>query len=271
MTRFYVGTHQVNWLWRVDFPLFVSHRRLVNRRASRLRPARVPWALDSGGFTELSLYGRWRTTPAAYADAVSGYITHLGRPDFVAPQDWMCEPVMLARTRLTVREHQERTVANFLQLQELSPTTPFAPVLQGWRLSDYETCVGLYAAAGVNLTAAPVVGLGSICRRQSTAEIAALVTALAGAGMRLHGFGVKTAGLDHYGPLLSSADSMAWSYGARRRAALPGCTTHRNCANCPHYARQWRTGVLTHLTRAQMRGHQTTLLDHHGNAREDAA
>lgn len=46
---FYAGTHQVNWLWdgSVDFPLFVSHRRLRLRRT--LRPAVTGWALDSGG------------------------------------------------------------------------------------------------------------------------------------------------------------------------------------------------------------------------------
>lgn len=271
MTQFYVGTHQPNWLWTSDFPLFVSHRRLAPRRPHRLRPARVAWALDSGGFTELSMHGRWMTKPDDYAEAVTGYLAHLGRPDFVAPQDWMCEPVMLARTGLSVREHQERTVANFLQLRDLAPTVPFAPVLQGWRLADYETCVDLYTQAGIDLTAQPIVGLGSVCRRQSTIEINTITTALAGAGLRLHGFGVKTGGLHRYGPLLASADSMAWSYAARRSAALPGCTNHINCANCPRYARLWRATVLAHLNAARTRGQQTALLDHHGNPRTDAA
>jgi O-acetyl-ADP-ribose deacetylase (regulator of RNase III) len=33
----------------------------------------MPWALDSGGFTELSLHGRWKATPAAYVAAVRRY------------------------------------------------------------------------------------------------------------------------------------------------------------------------------------------------------
>lgn len=210
------------------------------------------------------MHGRWLTTPAAYAEAVTGYLAHLGRPDFVAPQDWMCEPIMLAQTGLSVREHQERTVANFLQLRDLAPGVPFAPVLQGWRIADYERCAELYHSAGVDLAAQPVVGLGSVCRRQSTAEIAAIVTALTGRGLRLHGFGVKTAGLDRYGPLLASADSMAWSYGARRDPPLPGCHGHRNCANCPRYARRWRRDVLARLAAAHGRGHQPALFDHHG-------
>jgi hypothetical protein len=44
----------------------------------------------------------------------------------------MCEPVMLARTGLSIREHQER-----IRLRELAPDVPFAPVLRGWRLADY--------------------------------------------------------------------------------------------------------------------------------------
>jgi len=34
-----------------------------------------------------------------------------------------------------------------------------------------------------------------VCRRQSTAEIAVIVTTLARCGLRLHGFGIKTRGL----------------------------------------------------------------------------
>jgi len=269
--RFYVGAHHPHWLWTAGFPLFVSHRRLAGRDPLRLRPALGAWALDSGGFTELSLHGRWQTTPEQYAEAVHGYVERIGRPDFVAPQDWMCEPSMLVRTGLSVREHQARTVANLVRLRELAPEVPFAPVLQGWRAEDYERCVDLYLQAGIDLAAEPVVGLGSVCRRQSTTEIAAIVTALAGQGLRLHGFGVKTGGLGQYGPLLASADSMAWSYRARRSAPLPGCTSHKNCANCPRYAARWRHAVLAHLAAARARGTQTTLLDHHGHPTQEMA
>jgi hypothetical protein len=146
-----------------------------------------------------------------------------------------------ARTGLSVAEHQHRTVANYLALRQLAPALPFIPVVQGWRLADYLACVDLYASAGVDLAALPRVGLGSVCRRQSTAEIAVIVTALAALGLRLHGFGIKTSGLGQYGHLLASADSMAWSYAARRAPALPGCTGHRNCANCLIYATTWRS------------------------------
>ena len=68
VTRFYLGTHEPSWLRRLnDVPLFISHRRL--QRLVNLYPATTGWALDSGGFTELSMHGRWTTTPAAYTAA----------------------------------------------------------------------------------------------------------------------------------------------------------------------------------------------------------
>lgn len=258
---FYLGAHQPHWLWQVDFPLFVSHRQLARRKT--LHPATCRWALDSGGFTELSLNGRWTTSPAAYAEAVARYADLLGRLDFAAPQDWMCEPFMTERTGLSVAEHQERTVANYLELTALAPHLPFIPVLQGWSLADYLRCVDLYRSAGVDLTALPRVGLGSVCRRQSTGQITDIVTTLAGLGLSLHGFGVKTGGLHRYGHRLGSADSMAWSYQARRQAPLPGCTSHKNRANCLRYAAAWRTELLRHLA---ARGQQTDLFDLGGRA-----
>ncbi|MBO3744901.1 hypothetical protein J5X84_02395 [Streptosporangiaceae bacterium NEAU-GS5] len=255
---FYLGAHQPHWLWHASLPLFVSHRQLA--RKVRLRPALARWALDSGGFTELSLLGRWDTTPEQYADAVARYAEHIGNLDFAAPQDWMCEPFMVERTGLSVPEHQERTVANFLHLRHIAPDLPFIPVVQGWTIDDYLHCVDLYRSAGIDLAAHDRVGLGSVCRRQSSNEITTLVTTLQSAGLRLHGFGVKTGGMHRYGHRLASADSMAWSYAARRQQPLASCSGHKNCANCLTYAITWRSRLLTDLER---RGQQTDLLITH--------
>lgn len=44
---------------------------------------------------------------------------------------------------------------------------------------------------------------------------------------------------------MASADSLAWSYDARRSAPLPGhAARHKNCANCRDYALAWRGRVL---------------------------
>lgn len=248
---FYLGTHQPHWLADGRFaqvPLFVSHRRLTGRRS--LPKAVGWWALDSGGFTELSMFGDWRTTPAEYVTAVGRYDTQIGNLGWAAPQDWMCEPHILAKTGLTVAEHQARTVANYLDLRRrwadaADSESPFVPVLQGWRLSDYLACVDRYGEAGVDLRTVHTVGVGSVCRRQATAEIVDILGALAERDLWLHGFGMKTEGLRASRHLLQSADSMAWSFNARReQRPMPGCTGHRNCANCARYALAWRDRVL---------------------------
>jgi hypothetical protein len=236
--RFWLGTHRPNWLATLNVPLFVSHRTLSPRKT--LPVAACDWALDSGGFTELALHGQWVTTTSQYAEAVERYGVEIGRLQWAAPMDWMCEPFMTDKTGLSVREHQDRTVANYLDLRDRGP---FIPVLQGWTPTDYEACIGLYAEAGVDLAREPLVGVGSVCRRQNTAEIGRIFHALTQAGIRCHGFGVKKEGVARYGRYLASADSMAWSFQARRSWPLPGCA-HRSCANCPRYALRWRSELL---------------------------
>lgn len=246
---FYLGTHQANWLGTAQVPLFVSDRRLRQRRT--YRRALAPWALDSGGFSELSMHGSWihGPSPKVYANRVRRYAHEIGSLDFAAPQDWMCEPWITDRTGLTVEEHQARTVGNFLDLKAYAPDVPIIPVLQGWKLSDYVECAERYESAGVRLSEQPAVGLGSVCRRQDTAQIEAIVKTFAGDGLRLHGFGVKLTGISSYGKDLWSADSMAWSYSARLNPRMPGCT-HKSCSNCLIYALHWRDKVITRLPRS---------------------
>jgi hypothetical protein len=143
-----------------------------------------------------------------------------------------------------VRIHQRLTVDNYLQLLELAPEIPWMPVLQGATPASYIECADQYAAAGVDLGAEPIVNLGSVCRRQATNEIGAIVSTFADRGWLLHGLGVKSAGITKYGHLLASADSLAWSTGARRAPRPAGCT-HRaeRCQNCPRYALRWRAPV----------------------------
>lgn len=250
--KFYLGTHIKSWLWREDTedlaPFFVSWVRLRRRKTPYVHRARQPWAMDSGGFSEIALHGRWLSTPAQYVEAVEQYSAELGNMEWAAQQDWMCEPQMIAKTGLSVREHQERTVGNYLQLKHLAPHLPIAPVLQGWEIDDYHLAVQMFESAGVDLRSLPVVGVGSVCRRQATTEICDLFEKLSVYGLRLHGFGVKTQGIAAYGEYLSSADSMAWSSAAGYFGTIPECAgKHQSCSNCPEWARQWRRQVLSRV------------------------
>lgn len=244
--RFWLGTHRPNWLERVDVPLFVSRNRLDKQH--RLPRALGPWALDSGGYTALNHAGRWDITAEQYIEFVQRCAAEIGNLAWAAPMDWMCEPHVLANTGLSVRDHQDRTVANYLELRGRGP---FVPVLQGQHLPDYERCVDLYDTAGVDLRAEPVIGLGTVCRRQNAPEIARIVTELANAGLRLHGFGMKSQGLARVAHLLVSADSMAWSTRGRmawQHDRLTLCGHHEgSCANCMAWALRWRDHVTDGL------------------------
>jgi hypothetical protein len=149
-----------------------------------------------------------------------------------------------------VTEHQRRTVDNAVELMTLAPELPWRTVLQGYTQDEYLRCADLYERAGIDLTQQPLVGLGSVCRRQATGEAHSIIRALHARGIRrLHGFGVKTLGLRRYGNLLTSADSLAWSEDARRKQRPVCGTVHpraaKNCANCLPYALTWRRRVIT--------------------------
>lgn len=246
--NFFLGTHHPAWLAKLDVPLFVSRRSLAKRK--RFPRARGAWALDSGGFTELSTYGKWEVTPRAYAGEVRRFREAIGGLTFAAPMDWMCEPEVLAKTGLSVMEHQRRTVANFLELKSLAPEVPWIPVLQGWRFSDYWRCQEMYEDAGVDLRAEALVGVGTVCRRQAMTEAGIILSTLASAdGLRLHGFGVKKTGLRQFGRYLASADSLAWSANARHNEPIPG-HTHVSCSNCVEWALEWRGELLASLPEA---------------------
>ncbi|MFF0290339.1 hypothetical protein [Streptomyces sp. NPDC005262] len=249
--RFYLTTHKRHWVKLTNKPLFLKSEHFAVART--LPEALGPYAVDSGGFSELQRHGRWTRTPRQYIDDLRRIWECVGPYDWAAPQDWMCEdliihggqagPNLFVGTHLSVTEHQRRTVANFLELRSLAPDLRIIPVLQGRTIPEYERCRELYERAGVDLRAEPTVGLGSVCRLQSTNEGAAIVTAMAAHGLRLHGFGFKTLGLAKVGHLLASADSAAWSSHARYRPPLAG-HTHKNCANCIDYAMRWRTHVI---------------------------
>lgn len=231
---FYLGSHHATsrW-WELEVPLFVSVRVLRQRKT--LPTARAPWALDSGGFTELSRPPhRWLTSEAEYVSEVRR-LQGIGHLEWVAPQDWMCEPFIVSKTGLSVAEHQRRTVDSFLALRDQLGSLVI-PVVQGYGPREYDRCVSLYQSEGVDLAAEPVVGVGSVCRRSGTLEAARLLRYIADHGLRLHGFGIKGDTFRACSEVLVSADSMAWSYAARIKG--------RN-GNSPDEAMAWRRRLLT--------------------------
>lgn len=257
--KFYLGTHMENWLdgmpGRNEIPLCVSNARLMTRK--RLPIARDPWLLDSGAFTWLQKLGYFPFTPAEYVRKVRRYRWEVGKLEYCAPMDMMCEPLIInggvangvkfAGTHLSVTRHQELTVQNYVELMTLAPELPWMPVLQAWTRDGYRRCRDMYERAGIDLAALPRVGVGSICRRQATDEIEGIIRLFP--DLQLHGFGVKTRGLRKYGQLLASADSLSWSFRGKQ---LPGCEpAHQTEANCLNYALSWRARLLASLECAE--------------------
>lgn len=266
---FWLGLHMVKALERTDLPACVSYGRL--RRRKTLPAVRGPVFLDSRGFSEIREHGRYTFTAREYA----GFVRRLrdewgGRLTHASIMDWMCEAPMLAKTGKTVGQHQQLTVNSWLALRAIDAGLPWVPVLQGYTVADYERCADLYERHGaVRLADLPLVGLGSVCRRQGMAEAADIVKRLYARGLRnLHGFGFKTTGLVSrnlkLARYLASADSMAWSRRARSAwrhdgLRLCGCDHAGGCANCLAWALEWRRRLVARIDRAVAGGTQQLL------------
>lgn len=221
--RFYIGLHQPSDAWYFS-RVCISINRLFGRK-KLVRCSDV--LVDSGAFTELNLHGHYRNGVDVYAAEL--YRLHsegVVSISAAVAQDYMCEPFILTKTGLSIEEHQRLTIERYdalvLELRRLfGGPIPFhvMPVLQGFSPSDYARHVAMY---GDRLTPGMWVGVGSVCKRQGDPKaIIAVLQAIhrVRPDLDLHGFGVKKTALLHPGvrELLATADSMAWSYAARKQ------------------------------------------------------
>jgi hypothetical protein len=129
----------------------------------------------------------------------------------------MCEPFILAKTGLTVAQHQQLTIERYDSLLSEDTGVYILPVLQGYAPDDYVRHLTMY---GPRLAQGAWVGVGSICKRNGDSRaIQAVLQAIKQVrpDLRLHGFGLKTTALADpwIRSMLATADSMAWSYSAR--------------------------------------------------------
>lgn len=229
----------------IDLPIMCSDLRM--KRVRRLKRAAAAVMIDSGSFT-IHDTGQAFDPPAVYVERVRRYQSEVGSVASVATYGRMCEPYILDKTGSTVERNQHLTVESYCTLLQLAPDVPWLPEIQGWGEDDYHRCVDLYAAAGVDLAVLPAVGVGTICRRQGTIEAQRIVAGIAARGVKVHGFGVKTDGLLANHQNFVSADSFAWSYGARKRTRECPHGIVKWERNCPEFLRTWRDKILANLT-----------------------
>lgn len=210
--RFFVGLDDLYYAFRFD-ECFIS----VNRLRDRVSDFAVnDWILDSGAFTELSMHGRYRSPVEEYARHINRWMT-CGNMLAAVTQDYMCEPFIVEKTGLNVEEHQLRTIHRYQSLVGMTPAY-IMPVLQGFKPTEYIQHIRRY---GSLLAHGAWCGVGSICKRNSHPAIIEYI--LRGIkrerpDLRLHGFGLKITALNRpeIRALLHSADSMAWSFNARK-------------------------------------------------------
>ena len=213
--KFYVGLDQPG-----DARHFERAFLSINRmRARRGVLGCQDWILDSGAFQEIDRFGGYRETPAQYA----GEVNRLAAIDpgirAAVSQDWMCEDFILAKTGLTIADHQRLTVERYDALLPLVRGVYLMPVLQGYSPASY---VAHARAYGDRLAPGAYVGVGSLCKRNGSPfkiEDVLLAVKRERPYLALHGFGIKTTALRSgvVRNCLLSADSMAWSFAARKQ------------------------------------------------------
>lgn len=195
---FFTGLHQP-----ADARHFARACISIHRLETRRKPVECESVfIDSGAFTKLAKHGCYPEPVEVYAAQLHRLHTQAVVQIAVAScQDYMCEPFMLAKTGLTVLDHQRLTIERYDALVDeldrlFDGVVPFKvlPVLQGFTIADYLRHIDMY---GDRLTLGMWVGVGSVCKRQGRpAVIEDLLCAIKEVrpDLRLHGFRCETDG-----------------------------------------------------------------------------
>jgi hypothetical protein len=212
---FYVGLHQ-----ECDAHHFERCMVSVNRLVGRVSDFAVgDWMMDSGAFSQIKDHGRFLESPEEYAQRVIRWST-CGNLKAAVSQDYMCEPFILGITGLTTLDHQRLTIERYDAILEAVGRHCYVlPVLQGYWPDEYQRHLEMY---GERLRHGQWVGVGSVCKRNADVESieqVLMAVKVARPDLRLHGFGVKLTALASsvVRGCLATADSMAWSYSARKQ------------------------------------------------------
>ena len=213
--------HIINHAHRVK-NAFISINRIRDRKSG----FKVnDWIMDSGAFTTIEKHGHYPETPDVYAAQIKRWSTN-GNLLAAVAQDYMCEPWMLERTGMTIQEHQRLTIERYDALMACDTGgVTIIPVLKGYAPQTYVDHIRQY---GDRLKPGMWVGVGSVCKRNGDPEaIEEVLLAIKAerSDLRLHLFGVKTTALRSklIRDMAYTADSMAWSFAARREGRDANC------------------------------------------------
>lgn len=177
-------------VWRAD-PLGIPEWHGFDHRPLR-RLGGLDAALDSAGFVAMARYRFYPWSAGAYLRLATA-----------APWRWfsamdLCVEPEIARDEASVLDRIAGTVRLFRLCQREAAARGIAdrlvPVIQGWRPDHYLHCLDRLG----DVTDAPLIGLGSVCRRPLGGRdgilrvVDVMDRALGDAPCRLHLFGVKS-------------------------------------------------------------------------------
>lgn len=170
--------------------------------------------VDSGGFHHMmNGTGEYHDTNMEYLEYILNHDPHR-----FACRDYPCEPELLDKLGRTVKDHQERTLAEHIDMFDAVSgdqlSSKIVSVIQGWNPNQYLSHLDRlrdHGCLGHN------VAIGSICRRNQDQEIAEIILRIREAlppNTNLHAFGVKSNVLQYQeiAKALDSADSAAYDY-----------------------------------------------------------
>ena len=112
--KFYIGIYQSSQMAWIPEYFMLSYQVVKRLKRAWSIPDRLEWVMDSGGFSELKLRGKYTFTPEEYIKKVEQW-----QPDFFINMDYMCEPTQLNKTGLSLEEHLQLTIENQIKLQDL--------------------------------------------------------------------------------------------------------------------------------------------------------
>ena len=176
-------------------------------------------AADCGGFVATFKWGDYRYTPAEYVRWLTTF-----QPAWAATMDFCCENEITSSKAGIVGQRQWRTteMAHLFWREYKRVPWCWVPTVQGWEVEDYRRHarelrrlideMADYYGSG----SAFRVGIGTLCRRASTAMIRRVSFAVAEElpGVPLHLWGIKLGALRAPialpGPVVS-VDSAAWN------------------------------------------------------------
>ncbi|DBA34715.1 TPA_asm: queuine tRNA-ribosyltransferase [Caudoviricetes sp. vir519] len=216
---YYVVTQagEKNTLAQLDGYLNIMINVLNLPRGARPPPNCKLFFVDSGGFSFFQRrFKDYPFSPGEYLQKIEKL-----KPDFFASMDIPCEPEIVQRLGTSVHHNIQKTIENQIKLldvlDEISLESVMIPVIQGYELEDYLTCIDLMREQGLMTD---YMAIGSICRRGPAGPMVKIIISIKRLlRIKLHAFGVKIPVLKNKAcfDALYSTDSAAWHYEAQFR------------------------------------------------------